>query len=224
MLKKRSAYVKRVIRMNALRKGLLGGQPLWRAVYVASALRKMWGKVSKKGEAPITFSESLGQGEAWAIVHVPEDSKQGRGEGRKFLVGPKRKPARFAAIGPAAVVAASRRVLEAPDAARVNQILGVDVVEDEPPTKRQRKRAKANAKAHRKATAKQDAKDARTARSLEKSNARDEEQARKAARAQAKADAKRDKAELRAAARAARKEPAPTDEVTNAGPLQKSDA
>lgn len=260
----RGAYVKRMIRMNALRKGLLGGHPLWRAIWAVGALRKMWGKVSKKGEAPITFSEPLGEGQAWALVHVPEQSKRGRGEGRKLVIGPKRKPARFGAIGPAAAVAAARQVLEAPDAARVNQILGIDAVEDDPPSRKERKRAKrqnkTDAKAQRKASAKQDAADARAAKKAGKADARSAKALRKAdarnattrtasdprsakrasradtrgsdeprsaARARAKADAKRERIELRSAARAARRKSAPVapmDEVTDAGPLQKSDA
>ncbi len=224
----RGAYVKRMIRVNALRKGLLGGHPMWRAIWALSAVRKMWGRVSKKGEAPITFSESLGEGEAWALVHVPEKSKRGRGEGRKYVIGPKRQAPRFSAIGPAAAVAAARHVFEAPDAARVNQILGVDVVEDEPPTRRERKRAaaeeKAERKQERKASAKQAKKDDRAARSQAAADKTAADKAAKQARADAKAAAKRAKAERRAAERAARRASAPIDEVTDAGPLQKSDA
>lgn len=224
----RGAYVKRMIRVNALRKGLLGGHPMWRAIWALSAVRKMWGRVSKKGEAPITFSESLGEGEAWALVHVPEKSKRGRGEGRKYVIGPKRQAPRFSAIGPTAAVAAARQVFEAPDAARVNQILGVDVVEDDPPTRRERKRAaskeKAGQKLDRKASAKQAKKDDRAARSQAAADKTAADKAAKHARAEAKAAAKREKAERRAADRAARRAAAPIDEVTDAGPLQKSDA
>jgi flagellar biosynthesis GTPase FlhF len=224
----RGAYVKRMIRMNALRKGLLGGHPMWRAVWAVSALRKMWSRVSKKGEAPITFSESLGEGEAWALVHVPENSRRGRGEGRRYAIGPKRQAPRFSAIGPAAAVAAARHVFEAPDAARVNQILGVDVVEDEPPSRRDRKRAaaaaKSQAKADRKATTKQAKKDERAAKAQASSDHKAAERAAKQARAEAKAEAKRAKAELRAAERAARRSGATIDEVPDAGSLQKSDA
>lgn len=235
----RGAYVKRMIRVNALRKGLLGGHPMWRAIWALSAVRKMWGRVSKKGEAPITFSESLGEGEAWALVHVPEKSKRGRGEGRKYVIGPKRQAPRFSAIGPAAAVAAARQVFEAPDAARVNQILGVDVVEDDPPTRRERKRAAAREKAEhkldrkaaakqtkldRKASAKQAKKDESAARSQAAADKKAADEAAKQARAAAKAEAKRAKAEQRAADRAARRASAPIDEVTDAGPLQKSDA
>lgn len=131
---KRSS-IKRVVRRNALRKGLVGGSTPWRAVWVLLTVRKGWSKVSKSGEAPITFTESLREGEAWTIVHVPEQSKRGRGEGRKMLVGPRRKPPRATAIAPPALASIGTRILEAPSAERVNQILGRDLVSDPEPSR-----------------------------------------------------------------------------------------
>jgi len=93
----RSSYVKRMVKMNALRKGLIGGSPVWRTVWVLSTLRKMWGKVSKHGEAPVVFTEDLDEGSAWTLVHVPEQSRHGR------------------------------KLLSKPSAERVNSILGVDM-------------------------------------------------------------------------------------------------
>lgn len=143
----RRGYLKRVIRMNALRKGLVGGSPFWRAVWVFGVARGFWSKISKRGEAPVTFSESLDEGEAWAIVHVPEQSRRGRGEGRKALIGPRRKPPRTTSIKSEGLVAAGRRILAAPDAARINAILGAEVVSDPPPTRRERRRSRRAEKA-----------------------------------------------------------------------------
>lgn len=135
----RSATAKRLIKRSALRKGLLGGSPLWRTVYGLLTLRKIWSRVSKKGNAPVEFREHIPEGEAWTLVHVPEASKRGRGEGRRFLIGPKRKPPRAPRWIPPALVVAARRILESPDPARINAILGADVVHDRPPTRRERR-------------------------------------------------------------------------------------
>lgn len=146
----RRGHLKRVIKMNATRKGLIGGSPLWRAVWVMLTLRKGWSKVSKSGEAPVTFTESLKEGEAWTIVHVPEQSKRGRGEGRKMLIGPKRTAPRATAITSPALASAGKRIIEAPSAARINEILGADVVSDPEPTKSElRARAKAEKRAEK---------------------------------------------------------------------------
>lgn len=150
----RSGYLKRVIRINATRKGLLGGSPMWRAVWVMLTLRKGWSKVSKSGEAPIAFTEPLKEGEAWTVVHVPEQSKRGRGEGRKMLIGPRRTPPRATEMKAPALESIGTRILEAPSAARVNQILGVDLVSDPEPSRYAiRSKAKAE-KAARRADAK----------------------------------------------------------------------
>lgn len=148
-------YIKRVIRLNATRKGLLGGSTPWRAVWVMLTLRKGWSKVSKSGEAPVTFTEPLKEGEAWTIVHVPEESKRGRGEGRKFGIGPRRKPPRATAIAPPALAEIGRRIVEAPSAERVNEILGVELVSDPEPSRyarrQDRKAEKRAARQERKA-------------------------------------------------------------------------
>ena len=46
----------RLIKSNALRKGLLGGHPLWRAIWVANLLRQGWSRISKGGEAPVSYT------------------------------------------------------------------------------------------------------------------------------------------------------------------------
>ena len=168
----KKAYIVRTLKRNALRKGLLGGSPLWRAVWAGQLLVKGWSKVSKGGEAPIAFTEPLKEGEVWAVVHEPELTRKGRGEGRKLLIGPKRTALGATALTGAALGNVGRRIIEAPSAERINAILGSDVVEDPPPTRRERRAGKK----HEKAIAKQDY---RTA----KSDA-------KAAKAAAKSDAK----------------------------------
>lgn len=149
------SYIKRIVKMNATRKGLLGGSPMWRAVWVLLSLRKGWSKVSKSGEAPVTFTEPLGEGEAWTIVHVPEESKRGRGEGRRFGIGPKRTAPRATAIAPPALAAIGKRIIEAPSAARVNEILGTDLVADPEPSRYAKRQVKKSAKRDAKAAAKQ---------------------------------------------------------------------
>lgn len=168
----RSGYLKRVIRMNATRKGLLGGSRLWRAVWLMLTLRKGWSKVSKSGEAPIAFTEPLKEGEAWTVVHVPEQSKRGRGEGRKMLVGPRRTPPRATEMKAPALESIGKRILEAPSAARVNEILGRDLVSDPEPSRYAiRARAKADKSARRaeaKAIRKADKQAAKAAKRAEK--------------------------------------------------------
>lgn len=183
------SYIKRVVRMNATRKGLLGGSTPWRAVWVLLTLRKGWSKVSKSGDAPVTFTEPLREGEAWTIVHVPEQSKRGRGEGRKMLIGPKRKPPRATAIAPAALASIGTRILEAPSAERVNQILGKDLVTDPPPSRYAKRVAVKESRAAQKASAK-------AAKKADKASAKTAKQADKAA---AKAKKKADKASAKAA-------------------------
>ncbi len=64
------AYVKRTVRYNGVRKGLLGGSRIWTAVFVAGYLARWSGKVTKRGEKPIRFSESLKPGESFVIRHI----------------------------------------------------------------------------------------------------------------------------------------------------------
>ena len=220
----------RLIKSNALRKGLLGGHPLWRAIWVFNLLRSGWARISKGGEAPVTFSEPLGEGTAWTLVHVPEDSKRGRGDGRKLVVGPKRaRPRATALVGPA-LSAVGAKILEEPSAERINAILGEEVVSDAPlsrgarrkvakadkrTAKSEAKAAKAQAKADEAAarvqakadaaTAKVQAKDAKVQARLDAKAAKSARQAEaKAAKAQAKADTKAAKSAQQAEAKAAK--------------------
>lgn len=144
----KSSYLIRTARIRfrrkAVRRGLIGGSLMWRTIWVLMTLRRGWSRVSKSGQAPIKFSEPLREGEAWEVVHIPENSARGRGEGRKFLIGPKRKAPRATAMAPPAIAYMGARILEAPSAERVNQILGVDLVSDPKPS-RYEKRAERKA-------------------------------------------------------------------------------
>jgi hypothetical protein len=64
------AYVKGIIRHNSVRKGLMGGNRFWLAIFVARFLTRWSRKVTKRGEKPIRFSESLKPGESFVIRHV----------------------------------------------------------------------------------------------------------------------------------------------------------
>ena len=121
----KKAYVTRTLKRNALRKGLLGGSPFWRAIWAGQLLLKGWGKVSKSGDAPIVFTESLKQGEAWTLVHAPEKTRKKR-----------------------------RQFLSTPSAERINEILGPDRVTPPPPTRREVRATKKQQKSDVKQTKK----------------------------------------------------------------------
>ncbi len=72
------AYLKRSFRFNATRKGLLGGNRFWLAMFGLIQVAKWSGKVTKRGEAPIRFSESLAPGESFVVRHV--DAKTAKAE------------------------------------------------------------------------------------------------------------------------------------------------
>ncbi len=62
--------VKRTIRMNGIRKGLLGGSRFWFAVFLAGLVLRWSDKVTKRGEMPVKFSERLAPGEQMIIRHI----------------------------------------------------------------------------------------------------------------------------------------------------------
>ena len=63
-------YVKRTVRMNSIRKGLLGGSRFWLAVFAAGFVARWSGKVTKRGEMPVRYSERLEPGESIVITHI----------------------------------------------------------------------------------------------------------------------------------------------------------
>ncbi len=64
------AYVSRTIRVNSIRKGLLGGSKFWMAVLLTRFLGGKMQKVTKRGEKPLRYSEALGPGEQIVIRHI----------------------------------------------------------------------------------------------------------------------------------------------------------
>ena len=184
-------YIVRLLRSNALRKGLLGGSPFWRVVWGLQLANKAWNKLTKdKDDAPIVFDESLEEGGVWALVHEPEQSRKGRGEGRKMLVGPKRSAPRANVMTGTALATIGGKILEAPSAERINAILGTEAVADPPPSRYQKRAAKKAAKRSVK-TAKQDAKKHVKATKVQaKATAKQADRDAKAAATQAKADAR----------------------------------
>ena len=67
----RRAYLARYLRFNATRKGLLGGSKGWLAVFAALTIGRQIGKVTKRGEAPIVYSERLEPGQVLVLTHEP---------------------------------------------------------------------------------------------------------------------------------------------------------
>ena len=64
------AYVRRTVRMNSIRKGILGGNRFWLTVFALGYVGRFVGKVTKRGEMPVVFTEKLAPGEAYEIRHV----------------------------------------------------------------------------------------------------------------------------------------------------------
>lgn len=165
----KTSTIKRLLKARALREGLLGGSPFWRVVWLSQVAYKQFSKVSKGGDPPVVFDEPLKEGEVWAVVHEPEKTKKGRGEGRRLLVGPRRKKKRANTMTGLALGVVGQKILEAPSAERINQILGEDVFDPPPLTRAQKRSAKKSSKAQAKLEkegaklAKQDAKVARRA-------------------------------------------------------------
>ncbi len=61
---------KQTLRTNAVRRGLIGGSVFWQAMLVALWLAKFVGKVAKRGEKPVRFSQALRVGEVMEIRHL----------------------------------------------------------------------------------------------------------------------------------------------------------
>lgn len=200
--------IKRLVRTRALRQGLLGGHPFWRVVWIGQFVYKRFAKVSKGGEAPISFDEPLKEGEVWAVVHEPEKTKRGLGQGRKFLIGPKRKKPRANTLTGLALAVAGEKILEAPSPERINQILGEKVFEPTPLTKAQKRAAKKAAKleaTEAKDAAKHLAKVAKAERAKDAADAKAAAKAAVVAVKVAKSKASKDASDAKQAQRAAAK-------------------
>ena len=207
MASAKTSTLKRLVKARALRQGLIGGSPFWRVVWISQFAYKQFSKFAKGGDPPITFDEPLKEGEVWAVVHEPENTKKGRGEGRKFLIGPKRKKKRANTMTGLALGIVGQKILEAPSAERINQILGEDVFEPPVYTRAQKRAAKRSKKAAAKldkAAEKQLTKDAKATAKELKAHARLEKANAKALAKQAAVDAKAAKAQAKTDARASR--------------------
>ena len=66
----RRGYVRRYIRFNALRRGLLGGSRFWTLVFAAGYVGRFMSKVTKRGEMPVITSDDLQPGEGFVIRHL----------------------------------------------------------------------------------------------------------------------------------------------------------
>ncbi|MEO8694909.1 MAG: hypothetical protein ABI658_15385 [Acidimicrobiales bacterium] len=77
----RKGVLRRYIRMNALRRGLLGGSRPWLVIFVLGMLRRQMGKVTKRGEMPLRLSEALKPGESMIITHIAPKRRGRRGRG-----------------------------------------------------------------------------------------------------------------------------------------------
>jgi hypothetical protein len=75
-LRTRTRFVKRYLRTNAIRRGLIGRDRLWMAVFAAGLLGRQVNKVLKRGDAPIVFSERLKPGESFVITHFAPPGKR----------------------------------------------------------------------------------------------------------------------------------------------------
>lgn len=58
------------IRRNGIRRGLVGGEPLWQLVFLVSQLAVWVRRAAKRGEKPIRFSHRLQPGEGFSIRHL----------------------------------------------------------------------------------------------------------------------------------------------------------
>ena len=74
----RSGYLRRWLRHNALRKGLLGRPGPWMFVFFASMVLRQFKKVLKRGVMPIRFSEKLEPGATYVISHIVQPSRRER--------------------------------------------------------------------------------------------------------------------------------------------------
>ncbi len=79
----RSGYVRRWLRYNALRKGLLGQQGPWLFVFVATFVLRRVNSVLKRGVMPIRFSEKLEPGASYLITHIVPPTRRDRRKARR---------------------------------------------------------------------------------------------------------------------------------------------
>jgi hypothetical protein len=74
----RKGFLRRYIRMRAIRQGVIGGSRPWLAVFILGYLARSVSKVTKRGEMPIALSEALKPGEKMIITHIKPPSRRAR--------------------------------------------------------------------------------------------------------------------------------------------------
>jgi hypothetical protein len=72
-VRSRLRFVRRYIRTNAIRRGLLGRERLWTTIFVLGLAGRQLNKVLKRGDAPVLFSEKLKPGESFVITHFERE-------------------------------------------------------------------------------------------------------------------------------------------------------
>ena len=77
----RRGILRNYIRLNAFRRGLLGGSRPWLAVFVLSLLGRRVGKITKRGVMPVLLSEALKPGESMLVTHLAPKRRGRRGRG-----------------------------------------------------------------------------------------------------------------------------------------------
>ena len=81
----RSGYLRRWVRYNALRKGVLGQQGPWLFVFVAAFVLRRVNSVLKRGVMPIRFSEKLEPGASYLITHIVPPTRRDRRKARRAV-------------------------------------------------------------------------------------------------------------------------------------------
>jgi hypothetical protein len=66
----RPTVLRHWLRVNAVRKGLLGNDRRWLAVLVIGIVARVIGRAMKRGPMPVVFSERLEPGAALVITHL----------------------------------------------------------------------------------------------------------------------------------------------------------
>lgn len=74
----RHGFVKRYVRYNSVRRGLLGGSRFWTAVFAARYASRFMTKVTKRGEMPVITSDRLEAGEGVVIRHLAPRDQPGQ--------------------------------------------------------------------------------------------------------------------------------------------------
>jgi hypothetical protein len=70
-------YRRRQLRLKAINRGLLKGEPQWIAVLAGFALVAVANKALKRGPMPVLFSERLEPGQSIVITHYAKGTEPG---------------------------------------------------------------------------------------------------------------------------------------------------